>query len=229
MNPSARNQTLSKGGTLYTSKAGWYSLRYPRSWVAEDSEDCTTFSDPENGVGALQISAYETPTHQDSKDILVEFLSDNQIPLDETKLAFEKNEGRCTASYSYSQGPWFKRIWFVSESNRLLKDDTLITSAGMETKGIQFSTPPDFKLEQPSSERAAFMRNPEISLFVAVPDKRVDDKYLIDLSNVVSRILTEQDAFIWVIEPASDSGMSKYQINRGHTKGLNEPMFKWIT
>ena len=51
MNPSARNQTLSKGGTLYTSKAGRYSLRYPRSWVAEDSEDCTTFSDPENGVG----------------------------------------------------------------------------------------------------------------------------------------------------------------------------------
>ena len=120
MNPSARNQTLSKGGRLYPSKAGWYSLRYPRSWVAEDSEDCTTFSDPENGVGALQISAYETPTHQDSKDILVEFLSDNQIPLDETKLAYEKNEGRCTASYSYSQGPWFKRIWFVSESNRLL-------------------------------------------------------------------------------------------------------------
>ena len=63
--------------------------------------------------------------------------------------------------------------------------------------GIQFSTPPDFKLEQTSSARVAFMRNSEISLFVAVPDKQIEDKYLIDISNVVSRILTEQDAFVW--------------------------------
>jgi len=90
-----------------------------------------------------------------------------------------------------------------------------------EIGGIRFSIPPDFKLEPASSERVAFMRNPEISLFVAVPDKLIDDKYLTDLSNVVSRILTEQDAFAWKIQPAPDPRMSKYQTSRGHTKGLN--------
>jgi len=90
-----------------------------------------------------------------------------------------------------------------------------------EISGIQFSTPPDFKLEQTSSPRVAFMRNSEISLFVAVPDKQIDDKYLIDISNFVARILTEQDAFDWKIRPAPNPRMSKYQITRGNTKGLN--------
>lgn len=90
-----------------------------------------------------------------------------------------------------------------------------------EIAGIQFSIPPGFKLEQSSTARVAFMRNPEISLFVAVPDKQIDNEYLIDLSNVVSRIFTEQDAFVWKIRPAKDLRISKYQTSRGNTKGLN--------
>lgn len=90
-----------------------------------------------------------------------------------------------------------------------------------EIAGIQFSTPPNFELGQTSSPRVAFMRNSEISLFVAVPDQQIDDKYLIDISNFVARILTEQDAFDWKIRPAPDPRMSKYQISRGNTKGLN--------
>jgi hypothetical protein len=89
-----------------------------------------------------------------------------------------------------------------------------------EIAGVQFSIPPDFKLEQSSTKRVAFMRNPEISLFVAVPDKQIDDKCLIDISNVVSR-LTEQDEFVWKIRQAIDPRMSNYQIRRGNTKGLN--------
>ena len=90
-----------------------------------------------------------------------------------------------------------------------------------EIAGVQFSTPPDFKLEQTSTPRVAFMRNPEISLFVAVPDKQIDDKCLTDISNVVSGILTEQDAFVWKIRPATDPRVSNYQIKRGITKGRN--------
>jgi hypothetical protein len=90
-----------------------------------------------------------------------------------------------------------------------------------EIAGVQFSIPPDFKVEQSSTTRVAFMRNPEISQFVTVPDKQIDDKCLIDISNVVSRILTEQDEFVWKIRPAIDPRMSNYQIRRGNTKGLN--------
>ena len=120
MSQSGRNRTLNDGTKLYISKANWYSLRYPGSWTAEEGEDCTTFSDPENGVGALQISAYETPTGQDPKDLLLEYLSDYDISFDGKKLIFQRDNALSTASYSYSEGPWFKRVWFVSEGNHLL-------------------------------------------------------------------------------------------------------------
>ena len=65
------------------------------------------------------------------------------------------------------------------------------------------------------------MRNPEISLFVAVPEQQADDKYLIELSNVVSRMLLDQEGFAWKIRPAGAPSMSNYQVARGNTKGLN--------
>src|SRR5687768_5264492 len=99
MSQNRRNRILNDGQKLYISKAGWYSLRYPGSWTAEEGEDCTTFSNPENGVGALQVSAYETPTKQNPKDLLLEFLSDHDISIDEKKLIFQRDNGRSTASY----------------------------------------------------------------------------------------------------------------------------------
>ncbi len=120
MNQSGRNRSLNSGQKLYISKANWYSLRYPGSWRSEEDEDCTTFSDPENGVGALQVSAYETPATKDPKDLLLEYLSDHGISLVEKKLIFQRDDGRSMASYSYTEGPWLKRIWFVSKGNHLL-------------------------------------------------------------------------------------------------------------
>jgi len=120
MNPNERKQTLSNNRKRYVSKAGWYSLSYPNSWVVQEAEECSTFTDPKNGVGALQISAYETPTPQNAKDTLLEYLSDNDVYFDEREITLQVDDGRSTASYSYTQGLWFKRVWFVSEGNRLL-------------------------------------------------------------------------------------------------------------
>lgn len=119
MSRSGRNQTLGEG-KLYTSKAGWYSLRYPANWVAEEDEECTTFSDPQSGVGALQVSAYETPTYQDCKETLLEYLSDHGVSVVEGNAKVENQDGKCIASYSYTQGLWFRSVWFISEDHHLL-------------------------------------------------------------------------------------------------------------
>ena len=90
-----------------------------------------------------------------------------------------------------------------------------------EVSGIRFSVPRNFKLEASSNAKIAFMRNHEISLFVAVPEQQADDKYLIELSNGVSRMLLDQEGFVWKIRPAGAPSMSDYQVARGNTKGLN--------
>lgn len=120
MSPNVRNPTLNENEKHYVSKAGWYSLRYPSYWIVEEGQECTTFFDPENGVGALQVSAYETPTKQNPKDVLMEYLSDHSIPFDEKKLICREADGRSIASYNYAAEPWFKRVWFISEDNHLL-------------------------------------------------------------------------------------------------------------
>lgn len=105
---------------VYTSKAGWYSLRYPGNWVVEEGEECTTFSDPQRGVGALQVSAYETPTYQNCEETMLEYLSDHGVSVLEGNVEVQNQEGKCIASYSYTQEPWFRRVWFISEDHKLL-------------------------------------------------------------------------------------------------------------
>ena len=95
-----------------------------------------------------------------------------------------------------------------------------------QVAGITFSVPQGFKLEQSSDARVAFMRNPEISLFVAVPTKRVDEKYLIELSNgLASKLLSQQEHLVWKVQPAGVRKMSRYQTSRGSIMGLNEETY----
>ena len=107
------------------------------------------------------------------------------------------------------------------------------TNAGQDAEakvaGISFSVPQGFKLEQSSNSRIAFMRNPEISLFVAVPEKQVDDKYLLDLSNALaSQLRPGQTGLIWKLKPAEASKRSKYQTGRGSVQGLNSEFYVQI-
>lgn len=102
-------------------------------------------------------------------------------------------------------------------------------SAETKVAGITFSVPQGFKLEQSSDARVAFMRHPEISLFVAVPNKRVDEKYLIDLSKgLASKLLSQQQGLVWKVQPAGLPKMSRYQISRGSTQGLNAESYVQI-
>jgi len=94
-----------------------------------------------------------------------------------------------------------------------------------EIAGIKFSVPNGFNLETSSDSGVAFMRHNkyDLALFVAVPEKQVDDNYLTSLSNtLVSQLFPKEKDFRWKLLPGdSDKKVSKYQTASGSTKGFN--------
>jgi hypothetical protein len=98
-----------------------------------------------------------------------------------------------------------------------------------EVARVKFSVPNSFNLEKSSNLRVAFMRHEEydLGLFVAVPEKQVDDTYLTSLSNtLVSQLVPKEKDFRWKVLPsASDSKVSKFQTASGNTKGFNDKKF----
>jgi len=48
----------------YVSPQGWYRLEYPDSWEVEEDDVYTTFTKSDDGVGALQFSAYQADVPQ---------------------------------------------------------------------------------------------------------------------------------------------------------------------
>jgi len=62
----------------YYSNSRYYSLDLPQDWIAEAGEQNTAFYDEQNGLGAIQISAYSFPenTHPipDPRTELIEYL-----------------------------------------------------------------------------------------------------------------------------------------------------------
>jgi len=105
---------------IFISKAHWYSLRYPDNWEAEDGEDCATICEPKHGAGALQISAYSTPLHQDPRDVLLEYLSDNDLAIDERRITSQQVERKSLCSYELTNDKGFERLWFISQGSYVL-------------------------------------------------------------------------------------------------------------
>ena len=120
-------------------------------------------------------------------------------------------------------------VMFLGLSTKMAQQPSAATSDQEEVSnvaGTRFSIPVGFKLEQSSNSRLAFMRNPEISLFVAVADRPADEKYLLELSGVASSLLTQQQGFAWKIRPASDDRkVSRYQTASGSIKALNQTSY----
>jgi hypothetical protein len=110
-------------------------------------------------------------------------------------------------------------------SVRQVSSQELQSKQPAEIGGIDFAIPPGFELEQSQDKKFAFMRSAaqQIALFVAVPDRQVDDEYLTDLSNdLASRLLPKPNHFEWkILQRASDRRTSKYQTNAGTAKGIS--------
>ncbi len=55
----------------YNSK--WWSTNYPSSWVSEEEKDCHSFYN-NDGVGALQVSAYKKENGEVNNSELISFI-----------------------------------------------------------------------------------------------------------------------------------------------------------
>ena len=100
----------------YVSPEGWYALKYPDSWEVELEEDCTFLSRKENGVGALQLSAYQTPTPETSKGNLANYLAD-EGKVNNVIYKSRLKTGEEIASTSFERENVFTKIWFVTKGN----------------------------------------------------------------------------------------------------------------
>jgi len=104
----------------FVSRTGWYSFYYPKDWTVEESDDSTAVFDPEHGVGALHISAYQTPGRVDSKSELIEHLSDNVPPVDEERVVSFSSGSKNVASFDYTNDGDFHKIWFIGDGRYLV-------------------------------------------------------------------------------------------------------------
>lgn len=116
MSLSSRN----KPSKVFVSRAGWYSLRYPREWELEEDENYVALYEPEKGVGALHVSAYETPGPADPKKEMLDHLSDNETPVKAEDITVRLNGTKEIASFEQVNPGSFQKTWFVSDNGYLV-------------------------------------------------------------------------------------------------------------
>jgi hypothetical protein len=120
MNRKIKNRKNNEGDSLYISRAGWYSLKYPAEWELEENEECITIYNPNEGVGALQVSAYSTPADENPRDILAGYLLDIQDVFDKGRIRFDEVGKKKIATYDYINNHWYKKVWFISQESCLI-------------------------------------------------------------------------------------------------------------
>ncbi len=102
----------------YESPASWYSLEYPFSWAFEEDGFCTSLYDSVDGVGTLQISAYETESTISALDALTGHLIDEGIQ--STVETILHIDGQEIVGASYSKEEIFTKIWIITKGKCLL-------------------------------------------------------------------------------------------------------------
>lgn len=105
---------------VFISRTGWYSFAYPAHWSVDENEDSVAAFDPENGVGAVHISAYQTPAEVDSKAELLEQLSDSVPAFDPQQVRTNVSGSKNVSSFNYRDGGNFHQIWFIGDGHYLL-------------------------------------------------------------------------------------------------------------
>lgn len=108
----------SDGLTTFVSPSGWYSLMYPETWQVDTDSDCATFTKRDDGLGALQISAYKTPGEESALDILLEHLDDGEIVA--TTIVDTSVDGQETATCSYETNGSLWKVWCLTKDGHFL-------------------------------------------------------------------------------------------------------------
>lgn len=105
---------------LYRGSAGWYVVEYPADWRADESESLVTLYRSESGIGALQLSAYRTPGKQDTTEVLIEYLSDQKVPIDVASVSVTKEGFKEVSTYGYLENDSYWHVWVVSQGSYLV-------------------------------------------------------------------------------------------------------------
>lgn len=93
-------------------------MKYPDSWTLEEDSDCTTLYKSLGGVGAIQISAYETDVPQSAEASLREYFVDEGIVITAID-QYQKDEQVLACSAFESNGS-YTRVCFLCKGARLL-------------------------------------------------------------------------------------------------------------
>ena len=104
----------------FVSRAGWYSLRHPIEWTVEEDETCVELCDPEQGFGALHISAYQTPAPVDPREELLDALSDYEPPPKAEDVAVTLDGTKKVASFESVSNLSFQKTWYISDKSYLV-------------------------------------------------------------------------------------------------------------
>ncbi|HEV7397091.1 MAG TPA: hypothetical protein VGN86_11315 [Pyrinomonadaceae bacterium] len=89
---------------------------------------------------------------------------------------------------------------------------------------LKFSVPDGFALKSSTASLAFMFREDYgLGLFVAIPARKIDDDYLINLSNdLAGKLFPRETGFDWKIIPDTSKHMvSDFQTGGGNTKGLH--------
>ena len=114
MSPRRKSNTEAQS---FVSRAGWYSLRYPIDWTVREDETCIELCNPDEGVGALHVSAYRTCEPVDPKQELLENLEPTP---DAQDIAVSLVGTKRIASFEAVSNLFFQKTWYISDKSYLV-------------------------------------------------------------------------------------------------------------
>jgi|RhiMethySRZTD1v2_1073278.scaffolds.fasta_scaffold101483_3 hypothetical protein len=102
----------------FNSPSDWFALEYPDTWTLEEDSDCTTLYKTSGGVGAFQISGYETDAPQSPESSLREYFADRGIVISE--IDQYRTDGQLLACSTFEDNGSYTKVCFLSKGTRLL-------------------------------------------------------------------------------------------------------------
>ncbi len=89
-------------------------------WTVEEDDTCVELCDPERGVGALHISAYQTPNAVDPREELLDALSDYKPPPKVEDVTVTVEGTKRIATFESVSDDSFQKTWYISDKNYLV-------------------------------------------------------------------------------------------------------------
>lgn len=112
-----KNSTSAK--KAFISRSGWFSLHHPAHWEVDEDEYIAIY-EPENGVGALHVSAYEAPETIDPRAELLEHLSEDRPSIGLEDIEESTDGPKTIASFESIDDSSFDKVWFIAQGSYLV-------------------------------------------------------------------------------------------------------------